>query len=275
MPPIKFSVIIPTWNRPETIERSFPVLRDNTDWTDGELIIIEQGSSQTEIPVVVENQNNIGVVYDEVVRTYVAKFLDTFWGRYKLVQNGENLGIPRAWNQGLRIAEGEVLICTASDMLLPVGWVGELYRLLSLPGAGNVAISCDPNILKQLGNKVLLNGSEITLDDAHDAGWNVGTIMCFRRALHQRIGYFFEGFGKYGEEDFDWGYRTLCSGLHNYYSARLLVESIGGHDTIATNPEKAAGFEERRKMAVQRCAGYDSKSLPLYVPWYLEDKSVS
>src|SRR5439155_13585145 len=52
----------------------------------------------------------------------------------RVVLNEDNVGFPRACNQGLALANGDLLVLLNNDTMVPPGWLMSLARMLDDPG---------------------------------------------------------------------------------------------------------------------------------------------
>jgi len=243
---MEFSVITPTWNRLSVLEEFFPALLENTPWEDGELIVIEQGS-------------------EPETRAYV-HHQSSKVPRYVIVENDRNVGIPRAWNLGLRIASGKLLICLGSDHEVQSGWIDELLYVLQFPSAGCAAIPSDALIdAGFVGEKTVGDNEIVVRPSLHNS--NVGAMMAFLRGTFRKLGYFNEEYGLYGEEDADWGARIAVLGLLNLYSARMTCRSIATQETKDEREWKNSGMAERIRTRTKRVWEYTSGCRGVYLPW--------
>lgn len=241
-----FSVIVPCWDRYEQTVNTLTCLVSNTSWLRGELILVDNGST---VPA-----------YNQMLYRFALSV-----PRFHIIRNRENLGVARAWNQGLRVAEGNVIIVTANDILLPEGWLDELLSLLSIRDVGCAALCVDkPNILDHC--TVRLESPDGTV--GRESAGNVGGPTAFTRDLHRKLGYFDEGLcGLYGEVDSEWGSRVHCVGLKNVYSERLLARHIGKE-----TPYNTDGADRDRKKAQmrERAVKIGSGELDVYVGCHLD-----
>lgn len=98
----KFSVVIPTYKRPEGIRRVLNSLVGQTD-KDFEVVVVEDGSKVAS-DVCQEFKDDLKIAY--------------FWQ--------ENAGPAKARNLGFKKALGEVIAFTDDDMKLPQDWVAKL-----------------------------------------------------------------------------------------------------------------------------------------------------
>ena len=242
--PIEFSIITPVWDRLNTIKPFFSSLLENTDWSRAELIVVDQGSRP-------------------FITNYVIDAIRTL-PQFRLIRNRTNVGVPRAWNLGLRVSEGNIVICISSDLIIPRGWLDELRRVLMFPKAGCVSISSQDVIDKGLClQEVVQGGNGIRVRRAIG---NTGEMMCFTRGTQKRLGYFNEEYGLYGEEDADWGLRIGALGLLNLYSADMLIERVHVEDEAEHDSVKGDEDGSRRRLILKRYAEYQT-GRSAYVPY--------
>ncbi len=97
---LKFSIIIPVYNRPEEVDELLQSLAVQT-YTNFEVIIIEDGSA-------VKCQN--------IVKKYSEKLIIKYFDR-------ENVGQGFARNFGFSVAEGDYFIVFDSDVVVPKGYL--------------------------------------------------------------------------------------------------------------------------------------------------------
>src|SRR5579863_1643544 len=63
-----------------------------------------------------------------------------------VVSNRENLGFPRAVNQGLERARGEYLVLLNNDAVVTDGWLDQLIALTSVRGDSGDRATCGPDL---------------------------------------------------------------------------------------------------------------------------------
>lgn len=95
---IKYSMIIPVYNRPEEVQELLSTIEKQTYTNDFEVIIIEDGSCISSENIVISFQNSIPNL------RYIYK---------------QNSGPGDSRNYGMRIAQGDYFIILDSDCLLP------------------------------------------------------------------------------------------------------------------------------------------------------------
>lgn len=99
------SIIIPVWNRRELTEQCLVRLAAVTSGCDYEVIIIDNGSTDT-----------------------TSEFLGTLSGDVRIIRNEDNLGFAVACNQGARAARSPYLVFLNNDTLPLEGWLTALVH---------------------------------------------------------------------------------------------------------------------------------------------------
>jgi GT2 family glycosyltransferase/SAM-dependent methyltransferase/thioredoxin-like negative regulator of GroEL len=103
--PIACSIIIPVWNRRDLTEQCLVRLAAVTDGCEYEVIIVDNGSTDT-----------------------TSEFLGTLSGDVRIIRNEENLGFAVACNQGARVAKGQYLVFLNNDTVPVQGWLKALVQ---------------------------------------------------------------------------------------------------------------------------------------------------
>lgn len=98
---MKFSVVVPTFNRPETLRQTLNALRQQ-DYEDYEVIVVDDGSRE-EVGLMVKGE------FPEVRYLYQ-----------------ENKGPGAARNRGWRAAAGEIVAFTDDDCAPPKSWLSRM-----------------------------------------------------------------------------------------------------------------------------------------------------
>lgn len=147
----------------------------------------------------------------------VASYMTTLQPVYQSF-NGENLGYAKALNEMLTQTEAPYVCVVDPDLTLSHGW---LHRLVTtnqmIENAGMSSIHCvlDLPQAQEISGVVVYPRSEV-----------YGVKMLSRKVI-EKIGYFYEGLGRYGNEDLEMCFRCELAGLLNYYVTGVLCDHTG------------------------------------------------
>ena len=204
---MKFSIIVPVYNRPDEVDELLQSLCMQTV-KDFEVLIVEDGSIKT-------CKDVCDKYADILVLHYYAK---------------ENSGPGQSRNYGAERAKGEYLLILDSDVVLPTAYLTAIDQLLSAnpteafggPDASHPsftpvqkAISYSMTSFFTTGG---IRGGKAKLDKFYPRSFNMG----IRRDVYQKLG----GFTKmrFGE-DIDFSYRIVEAG----YRPQLFTEAWVWH----------------------------------------------
>jgi len=223
----KVSIVLVTYNNLNlTIQCVNSILR-NTTWPDYQLIVVDNGSKDGTCE------------YLEHLRQEVPGA--------KIILNPNNRGFAAANNQGLREADGDIMLLLNNDTVVPGGWLDPLVRHLrdlsvGLVGPVTNAVGNEAKIEVSYTDIQQMQGFADRYTEAH-AGRSFDIPMlamfcvAFRRGILEEVGYLDEAFGIGMFEDDDYsrrvqaaGYRTVCAEdtfIHHYGQAsfRKLIAS--------------------------------------------------
>ena len=108
----KISIIIPVFNNVELTRQCLEALCANTRYPNYEVIIIDNGSTDT-----------------------TGNLLSTLSGNIKIIKNKQNLGFSKANNQGAQAAEGKYLVFLNNDTeVIEGGWLEAMLEMIQVPG---------------------------------------------------------------------------------------------------------------------------------------------
>ncbi|WP_460318037.1 glycosyltransferase [Pseudomonas ogarae] len=223
----KVSIVLVTYNNLNlTIQCVNSILR-NTTWPNYQLIVVDNGS-----------EDGTGD-YLERLRQAVPTA--------KVILNLDNRGFSAANNQGLREADGDILLLLNNDTVVPDGWLDPLVRHLRNPSIGMVG-----PVTNAVGNEAKIEVSYTDIQQMQDfadrytearkgRSFDISMLamfcVAFRRGILEEVGYLDEAFGIGMFEDDDYsrrvqaaGYRTVCAEdafIHHYGQAsfRKLIAS--------------------------------------------------
>ena len=183
---------------------------------------------------------------------------------FDTILNQENKGIASGRNQGLKQANiyGEQWLATLdNDIELPKNWLEDCTNIIRVNPRFTVGVNLE-GVTYPLMTQ---NGKTFQ----YKAKGNLGSAcMVFNRGLHDKIGYFTTEYQKYGEEDADWGFRTLMAG----YNLAYLLEpgchfGVGELDTGEYRKFKDECRLQNIAKFQQNCHAYMRKEKPIYITY--------
>ncbi|BBP58657.1 hypothetical protein PHLH4_22470 [Pseudomonas sp. St316] len=223
----KVSIVLVTYNNLNlTVQCVNSILR-NTTWPNYQLIVVDNGS-----------QDGTGDYLERLRQEVPAA---------KVILNPDNRGFAAANNQGLREADGDILLLLNNDTVVPGGWLDPLVRHLRDPSIGLVG-----PVTNAVGNEAKIEVSYTDIPQMQDfadrytearkgQSFDISMLamfcVAFRRDILEAVGYLDEAFGIGMFEDDDYsrrvqaaGYRTVCAEdafIHHYGQAsfRKLIAS--------------------------------------------------
>jgi GT2 family glycosyltransferase len=215
------SVVIPTFNRRESLETVLPSLVNQTLSRDAyEILLVDSGSTDGTDELI----SSLGLPN---VRFFVQ----------------ENKGRSGARNTGVREAKGDLIVFTDADIIADKNLLSaHLSVLRRYPGSALVGCEIQVNTLEEYENVRSGNSRRRTLhrDSRKRLSWLyflTGNVCVSRDRLIE-VGIFDENFTGYGHEDLELGYRLQKAGVPIRYNA----DAVNYH----WHP---VGFEEQeRKM---------------------------
>ena len=204
---MKYSFIIPVYNRPDEVRELLESLTHQT-YKDFEVVVVEDGSQTRCEDVVLDYANQLDVHYFEK----------------------PNSGPGQSRNYGAERSQGEFLIVLDSDVVLPEGYLAEVDKELvenpcdAFGGPDRAHESFTP-VQKAINYSMTsffttggIRGGKKKLDKFYPRSFNMG----IRRSLYEQLG----GFSnmRFGE-DIDFSIRIFKSGA----SCRLFPEAWVWH----------------------------------------------
>ncbi len=170
-----------------------------------------------------------------------------------LVLLDENVGVAKASNLAwsLEPGAGYYLKLDNDIVMQNNGWLSEMVKTIDgLPELGAVACNFEPTSypLQNIG------GFRVRIKPHGNLG---GACTLIPRRTFDRLGYWCEDYGLYGEEDFDYGCRILLAGLQNAY---LEDEEAGFHLPAG----RAAHIDMQTFVASD---GIEESTFPHYRQW--------
>ena len=100
---MKISVIIPVYNAKEDVRKCLESVKENFDFSDGEVILVDDCSQ-------------------EDTAMYLKKEAALNPDKFRLIRNAENSGFPKTCNNGISKPQGEIIVMLNSDTVIPAGF---------------------------------------------------------------------------------------------------------------------------------------------------------
>ncbi len=210
------SIIIPNYNRVDVLKECLESIPRNT-YTPYEVIVIDNGSTDGSV-----------------------EYLESLdW--INLIKNTENIGVPRARNQGLAKANGEYIVSMDNDVITTPGWLDTFINYASklspqaaLFGPRTNFIS-GPQMVNSVDYKSVEELDQFSLEWRKKAEGKlhfilrlVGFCLFMRRKLLDHIGGFDTSFGLFGFEDDDFSFRSRLKGFENIVVNEVFVHHVAG-----------------------------------------------
>lgn len=178
--------------------------------------------------------------------------------------NEKNMGIATSRNRGLKIADqysDPYLATLDNDIELPNNWLQNCIDVIS----ANPRFTIGVNLEGVNYPPMTQNGKTFQ----YKARGNLGSAcMVFGKDLHDKIGYFTTEYQKYGEEDADWGFRTIMSGHSLGYLQEPGVHfGVGELDTGEYRKFKDECRAQNLTKFQNNCRAYMRKEKPIHVPY--------
>jgi GT2 family glycosyltransferase len=180
-------------------------------------------------------------------------------GPVRVLLNDENVGFPRACNQGLGAARGAELVILNNDTILSRGWLARLRAHLGDPRTGLVG-----PVTNRIGNEAELPVEYTTLrgfralatrraaehaGDAFEIRMPAMFCLALRRDVWERLGPLDEDFGLGTLEDDDYALRSAAAGYRNLCAEDVFVHHFGEatFGALYASGERSRLIEENRR----------------------------
>jgi len=223
---MKFSIVIPTYNRWDLVKICVDSIIKTIDLTDGEVIVVSNGCTDN--------------TPSNIVSTYGGKNIySIYWPK--------PLGYPKAVNMGMSVATGDVVILLNNDTaFLGNHWLDTLLEpFKTTPTAGVTGV-----IKRYQGGKP----------------WILFFCAAIKREVINSIGLLDETFTPGCGEDIDYCIRALNKGFTIHQVPEQVLEHVAGtnkmtgyfpiyHDggvTVNRNPNQAAIYARNMKIVEER-----------------------
>jgi GT2 family glycosyltransferase len=218
---VKISVVICTRNRPDTVGQALESVAE-CGYTPFDVHVMDQST-------------------DTLTRDIVQDLARRFEAKVKInYHHLEKAGLSRAYNEGVRASDGEVVACTDDDVVVPSDWITQIAKAFQAdPSAGllygQVLV---PESLKGVEKDGIVvphlhidHFQRLAKDGERFKVFGMGANMAMRRSRFSEIGGFDEALGGGGplrsSQDFDFSYRMFLSGAAVLLCPEVKVDHYG------------------------------------------------
>lgn len=249
---MKVSVVTPNYNGEKFLKTFFDSLNEDSECI-GEVIIVDNGSTDSSVDYIKNNVFNFPVV---------------------LIENTENLGFAPAVNQGILKAKYEYIFSLNNDTEVKKGSIRQMLNLIT----SNTNIFSVQAKMLQYNNKQLVDdvGDEYNLlawtkktGENHNTDEYVEVKEIFsscagaalyKKSLLDELGMFDDNFFAY-MEDVDLAIRAKINGYHNLLCPQSIVYHIGS----ATSGSRYNEFKVRLAARNNVWVVYKNIPIPLKI----------
>ena len=219
---MKVSIITPNFNGENFLNIYFESLISQNKHI-REVIIVDNGSTDNSVNIIKDYQKNLD---------YPLQII--------LIQNKENLGFAKATNQGIKIAQSELLLFLNNDVELNNNSISSLINCIIkddfiFSSASKMIQFNNRNLIDDAGDEYTLlaytkkvgNGQNINkYTKEREIFSSCAGAALYKRSLVIKLGCFDENFFAY-MEDVDLAYRAQINGYKNVYCPESIVYHIG------------------------------------------------
>jgi GT2 family glycosyltransferase len=233
------SVVIVTYNGLLFTRLCIESLLMNTDYPSYEVIVVDNGSTDGTVRYLEQLAREIP--------------------HLRVIRNRENVGFPAATNQGIREAQGEILVLLNNDTIPTPGWLSGLATHLvdqsvGIVGAVTNAAPNEARVPTSYRTYGELLGFAAEFAESHKTearDVRMVTMFCcaLRRSVYDELGPLDERFGLGMFEDDDYSARAWAAGYRVLVGDDVFVHHFGEATFGALVPtgEFARVFEENRQ----------------------------
>jgi GT2 family glycosyltransferase len=223
----KFSLIIPTWNGRNLLEKNLPKVIAAIEVKKTEIVVIDNGSTDGS-----------------------AAYLKTLLSSRtmnRLIALKKNFGFSYAVNLGVKKAKGEIVVLLNNDVVPEKNFLSPLKKLFSDPQVFAVSLH-EPQFSWARGefkDGFLFHEPGPKTKKTHPSLWASGGSAAFRKSTWQELGGLDDLYRPFYWEDLDLGYRALKRGYQILWEPGSVVHHR--HEaTVSRFPKKYVDLIKQR-----------------------------
>ena len=212
--------------------------------------------------IIVDNGSSDGGYLDYLFDFCTTNAKSEHFQDFRIISNETNLGIAIGRNQALEVSSSQWLSTIDNDVILPELWLSDCIDILeNNKSYGMIGVNFEKNNypLVTVGGRCWQN----------KARGNLGTACTvFNRSLHDQLGYFNTEYGKYGEEDADFGVRVKVAGFKlGYLKNNGTHLGEGDNDVGEYREYKHVSHRNNLNKFYKNCNDYLSRRKPIYIDY--------
>ena len=225
---VKLSIIVPVWNGEDMTYEAIQAIMDNTESGTFEIIIVDNGSNPPFKPPF------------------------TGFNDLTVIRNEENEGFPKAANQGIKAARGDIVVLYNNDVICTPGWADRLVGWLDefdiIAPCTNYAAGIQNITIGTYSSRDELDSaaeefSEVNEGLCYDV--NFATISMFiKKKIFEDIGYLDETYWPSSGEDIDIGFRAREAGYRVGVAGDVYVHHDGSKTFEALHEAGIVEYDE-------------------------------
>lgn len=205
--------------------------------------------------IIIDNNSTVelgGLIWQDIVDKYV--------------KNDENLGVAKAWNQGIKMAKGEYVAILNSDIQVFDYWAEDLIEALD-----HVALAmATPMYAYPYGRAT--KAAELRMEwmktepDKYLSDFKDFSCIMAKRSLFDEVGLFDENYGMGYGEDIDFRFRLEEKGLVSKSTKKANIHHVGmatGH-TLDNQGAKLGDVMNRNKEYTAKKWNLDPSGNPAF-----------
>ncbi len=180
--------------------------------------------------------------------------------------NADNLGFPKAVNQGIGVARGQQVLLLNNDTVVTTGWLRRMLEALASDPSIGLVGPCSNNVSGP--QQIPVSYPDLTCLDGfawdrgkmldgqrQDLDRLVGFCLLISRELIERIGTLDEQFGIGCFDDDDYCHRAIQAGFRVVLAEDAFVHHVGGQTFRGTGIDYAALLAENQKRFEAKWSG--------------------
>lgn len=205
------------------------------------------------------NTNSYELIFvDNASDDGTPEWVSKYFPRAKLIRNDDNLGVPKARNQGIRASTGNYIVMMDNDCVVSNGWLGDLFSPMK---SGASITGIEAWVLD--GNKMPVRKC---VSQGESFGYLGGACCLYKRSVFEGVGLLDEGFSPAYFEDVDISLRAQKMGLRLAWIPTPKIQHRE-HATLVYS-QKTFSYQGAMGQSAERHRGKLNKSIE-FTPEFL------